>query len=179
MRNTLRSATSARPARGGTTCEDDVSHDSFDIIKKYKIKDIQHKIFNELNKNIIFVFSDITYLNLYLNKNLNTPYNHEKIKTKIESLSTYREPNPTFLQTSKNLLAIENLTKIDLNKNIDGYYNIDKGLITNQHIIRNQYEFLLDIGSCYDYTKDKHESKPSRPLSGFRRSKPKSLTLVP
>jgi hypothetical protein len=137
-----------------------------------------HPIFTNLNNNIIFVFSDVMYLNKYLNTNLNKKSFQENMQDKINKLTTTymsgsanismknllqpsfnikEEENKSYRdlikqmhdyiddsnQTSKAKLD-EKINSVNLNRNIDGMYDIDKGII-NHHLIREKYSFMYRI----------------------------------
>ena len=112
-----------------------------------------HKIFDKLNNNIIFVFSDIMYLNIYINENLNTSSFQENMKDRINNLLSYNIPVNEG-QNSKlcTLINKENEgLSVDLNRNLDGIYNIYKKEISNHHIIKENFSFTVDT-TCNYYT---------------------------
>jgi hypothetical protein len=118
-----------------------------DCVKKgedgnYNINvDYNHKIFTNFNKNIIFVFSDIMYLNFYLNNNLNKGYIQKKIQDKINNIKSYKNK---FSTAVKDLLAIDKENIFSLNRSIDGLFNADRGIILNKHILKDDYYFITD-----------------------------------
>jgi hypothetical protein len=104
-----------------------------------------HPIFNGINNNIIFVFSDVLHLNLYLNENLNSIEFQKRIHEKISELSQLRDPSAPQLSrrnTSKN---------ITLNKNMDGIFDILTSQIMTEHKIADNYSFIIKE-TCNDYT---------------------------
>jgi hypothetical protein len=120
-------------------------------LEKYsiKVKELKaHQFFTNLNNNIIFVFSDVMYLNLYLNTNLNTTFFQEKIHNKINDLSTITTGG---FASTKKLLDDENQKYVDLNRDIDGMFNTELGQIVNNNIIREKYSFIIS-NACNDYS---------------------------
>ena len=99
--------------------------------------------------NIIFVFSDAMYLNMYLNKNLNTTSFQKNIQTKIEKLSSYIIPDSKL--SIEQLLKEHNMSYIELNRNMDGMLNSESGKTINDNIIKEKYSFTID-GTCNNYT---------------------------
>jgi hypothetical protein len=65
--------------------EDRIINNELSLITIKPIAD-DNPIFTNLNTNIIFVFSDVMYLNLYLNTNLNTNFYQTKIQNKRQLL---------------------------------------------------------------------------------------------
>ena len=142
-----------RKSRKGGTCRDTIT--SIDVeLAKYVIKYDELKennIFKKLNTNIIFVFSDVMYLNLYLNTNLNKSSFQIKMQDRINELLRYIDPSNSNSQL--NLLSnIDNKIKtINLNRNLDGIYDPQTKKIINHHIIKDTYSFTIDE-KCNDYT---------------------------
>lgn len=145
-----------------------------DNIKKYDINMEQlkkHPIFTNLNNNIIFVFSDVMYLNMYLNLNLNTSSFQEKIHTKINNLSSIIIPKS---KSSIEILSQKDTNRyIDLNRNIDGMFNTEQGKIINDNLIREKYSFIIN-DSCNNYTTILEE-KVTKPILKDRSRRWKSL----
>ena len=142
-----------RKNKKGGTC--DVDKTIIININKYKIDYGQlntHNIFENLNNNIIFVFSDVMYLNMYLNANLNTTSFQEVLYEKINNLSeikiTYKDSRTSSM---RDLTEEEAKILISLNRNIDGMYNTEQGKIINDTIIREKYSFIINE-SCNEYT---------------------------
>ena len=147
-----------RKSRKGGTCTATInSITSKDIdgeLEKYVINyaDLkQNNIFKKLNTNIIFVFSDVMYLNLYLNTNLNKSSFQRKMQDRINELLRYIDPSNS--NSRLNLLSnIDNKIKtINLNRNLDGIYDPQTKKIINHHIIKDTYSFTIDE-KCNDYT---------------------------
>jgi hypothetical protein len=121
-----------------------------------KIK--EHAIFNDLNNNIIFVFSDIMYLNIYLNKNLKTDYFQTNLQNKITKLSdvVLQNRHQSSLRKSgrksqRQLLKEDTSKNLSLDKRIDGYFDINHNKIRLEHIIKKNYTFIIDE-YCSDYS---------------------------
>jgi hypothetical protein len=140
-----------------------------DNIEKYDINMEQlrkHPIFTNLNNNIIFVFSDAMYLNMYINNNLNTSSFQEKIHTKIKNLSSFTISESKY---SIDLLSQKDINRyIDLNRNIDGMYNTDQGKIINDNLIREKYSFIINV-SCNNYTSILEDQEPNPMLKDVKR----------
>jgi hypothetical protein len=113
-----------------------------------------YALFNNLNKNIIFVFSDAMYLTMYLNENLNTINFQTQIQQKIAKLSkiviTPRIRGSTPL-TVFGLVRAESQKIIQLNRNMDGFINSETNELITNHIIRGKYTFIID-DECKNYT---------------------------
>jgi hypothetical protein len=135
-----------------------------DGIAKYNINYsniINDPIFNKdigdgLNNNIIFVFSDIMYLNIYLNENLNTPHYQTRLQVKINNLKNINLS--TSLNSGENqyqLIRAETQKNLALDKRIDGHFNIEKNKIILDDIIRANYTFIIK-DECSDYSKLLH-----------------------
>jgi hypothetical protein len=91
----------------------------------------ENKIFNNLNNNIIFVFSNVYYLNIYINKKLNTSEYQSKLQEKINKLQNKN----TFIRTiSRNL---------SYNRSLDSSFNEITGDIIDEFKIREKYEFII------------------------------------
>ena len=116
------------------------------ITDKYEINFMNlkaHPIFSQINNNIIFVFSDVLHLNLYLNENLNSIEFQKQIHIKISELSQHRgAPLLSRRNTSKN---------ITLNKNMDGTFDTITSQIMAEHKIADNYSFIIKE-TCNDYT---------------------------
>jgi len=109
-------------------------------------------IFNNLNNNIIFVFSDVMYLNSYINTNLSTSYFQEQLHQKIKNLSIARINDKKKISTTKVLLKKESQKYIHLNRNIDGILDTTTKQIINDHILREKYSFIINE-QCNNYTR--------------------------
>ena len=135
--------------RGGacTTTENSI----IDAIKIYNIDmdKFDTTFATNLNTNIIFVFSDIMYLNIYLNNNLNTSEFQLNMRNKIEEL--HKKFNTHFSTKSRDLLTGIDNTTVELNRSIDGLFDTDKKIISNHHIIRENYNFNIDK-TCNNFT---------------------------
>jgi hypothetical protein len=185
--------------RKGGNCRSNIEQPLLDQIDNYIIEDANIKkdlIFTNLNNNIIFVFSDVMYLNKYLNTNLNKKSFQENMVVKIDKLTkTYitgrtnismknlLEPSFTKLNEEKNksyrdLLKDmydftsesneqsrakidEKINSVNLNRNIDGMYDIEKGII-NHHLIREKYSFIID-NTCTEYSLVANTSEGTKP----------------
>ena len=125
-----------------------------DKVKKYVInlKELAaHIIFKNLNNNIIFVFSDVMYLNMYLNANLNTTSFQQVIHKKIDNLSVIQINHKSTTKSMKDLTKNEARKLINLDRNMDGMYDTEQGKIINDTIIREKYSFIINE-SCNEYT---------------------------
>jgi hypothetical protein len=104
--------------------------------KKYNIK--KYSCWNNnknMNKEIIFVFSNMISLGTYLTEKLDsTPFNN-KIGNKIEELKKYSFKNSETLET-----IAKRYTTVKLKKNLDGYLD-NSGDLINQNIVKNDYIF--------------------------------------
>lgn len=90
---------------------------------------------NNMNKEIIFVFSNMISLGTYLTEKLDsTDFNH-KIGQKIEELKKYSFNNEETLET-----IAKRYTTVKLKKNLDGYLD-NSGDLINQNIVKNDYIF--------------------------------------
>jgi hypothetical protein len=119
-------------------------------IDKYKINMDLLKIdplFANINNNIIFVFSDVLYLNMYINNNLNATSYQKQIQNKINGLLNViingRTPQMLLKSESKNI--------INLNRSIDGFLHPKKKLLLNVNIIKDKYSFVISE-TCNNYT---------------------------
>jgi hypothetical protein len=116
----------------------------------------EYALFNNLNKNIIFVFSDAMYLTMYLNENLNTINFQTQIQQKIAKLSeitiaSKAKPNGSTPLTVVGLVRAESRKIIQLNRNMDGFINSKTNELITNHIIRGKYTFIID-DECKNYT---------------------------
>ena len=115
----------------------------------------EYALFTNLNKNIIFVFSDAMYLTMYLNENLNTINFQEQIQQKIAKLSAIAIP--PIAKGSKRALTVFGLVRaesqkiIQLNRNMDGFINNETNKLMKNHIIRGKYTFIIE-DECKNYT---------------------------
>jgi len=107
----------------------------------------EYEFFKALNTNIIFVFSDVMYLNIYLNENLNTPYVQENIQTKINDLLTIKFDNNTL----EKIIDNEKNYELILDRKIDGSLDEKTKTITNYLKIRRDYTFKINT-DCNNYT---------------------------
>jgi hypothetical protein len=99
-----------------------------------------HKLFKNLNTNIIFVFTNIMYLNIYINQNLESLSFQEKLIKKIGEIS-----NATYAQSSDDTMRY-----IELDKNLDGYYDPSRGTIDLGKIKTDNYTFIINE-NCNNY----------------------------
>jgi hypothetical protein len=140
-----------------------------DLICVYKInynKLFSDHIFEKLPYNIIFVFSDPLYLNMYLNENLNEPSFQKNMQIKINDLSQ----NISFcdeqsFRTQRNLNLGDKNNYFRLNRHLDGTFTADGELIRH-NILREKYSFIID-DKCQNYTALLDDSEESRKHSGF------------
>jgi len=128
-----------------------------ELINKITIKDFnllnEYEFFKALNTNIIFVFSDVMYLNIYLNENLNTPYVQKNIQTKINDLLTisFDETNTLETNTLEKIIDDEKNYELILDRRIDGSLDEQTKTITNDLKIRRDYTFKINT-DCNNYT---------------------------
>ena len=108
-------------------------------------------IFKNLNNNIIFVFSDVMYLNMYLNKNLNASHFQLELHKKINQLTSTRNfiKNQSF-KTMRQLLPEYKSKYLTLNRHMDGMFTEEGKLIT-ENILRENYSSIID-DTCNNYT---------------------------
>lgn len=106
----------------------------------------KNSIMNNLNNNIIFVFSNILYLNIYLNKNLQNIRYQTILKDKIDKLKDYLSIHSN--KTINSLIKEQN--SVTLARNLDGYLDMN-GEIKKDTILNDDYHFILDR-ECYNYT---------------------------
>jgi hypothetical protein len=111
-----------------------------------------YPIFTNLNNNIIFVFSDVMYLNLYLNSNLNTSSFQAKIHDKVNNLSTAKLLDSASRSTSgEKLLRLDTKKKLTLCRSLDGVLDTRTGQIDMEDKIKSDYSFLIN-DTCNNYT---------------------------
>jgi hypothetical protein len=114
----------------------------FDIYEKQIFIDMNFirnlVLFNGMNINneIIFVFSDIMYLGMYMNENLNHVDYNQKLKTKIEQLSNYKINGETLSHYTKLYDTFK------LKRNLDGFLD-DSGNIRQDSIKKQDYYFIV------------------------------------
>lgn len=113
----------------------------------------EYDLFKSLNTNIIFVFSDVMYLNIYLNEYLNTPSFQQYIQTKISYLLTlqFTTLESKKNDTLKNIIDEEKNYELILDRNIDGTLDEATKTITNESKIRQNYTFKIN-SDCNNYT---------------------------
>jgi hypothetical protein len=143
---------------GGCTIE--VAPSLTEILNKINFIPItsDNDILKNLSNNIIFVFSDVMYLNIYLNENLNTTTFQSKLQDKIKKLTTLLqkiigsgEGDDTYKGSLRDLTQKEAQNLIRLERNIDGVYDRQRRGIIEQNIIRSKYNFIID-DTCNNYT---------------------------
>jgi hypothetical protein len=116
----------------------------------YKINIDKLKIdplFANINNNIIFVFSDVLYLNMYINNNLNATSYQTQIQNKINGLSHVIING----KSPQMLLKSETKRIINLNRSLDGFLHPKKKLLLNENIIKDKYSFVISE-TCNNYT---------------------------
>ena len=111
-----------------------------------------YPIFNNLNNNIIFVFSDVMYLNLYLNSNLNTSSFQAKIHDKVNNLSKAKlDISASRTISGQQLLRQDTKKKLTLCRSLDGALDTTTGQIDMEDKIKSDYSFLINE-TCNNYT---------------------------
>jgi hypothetical protein len=98
-----------------------------------------------LHNNIIFVFSDIMYLNIYLNENLNASSFQEGIQNKINALLNHENGR------LRKLIQEESSFDFVLSRKIDGTLDEETKTITNEIKLRQDYTFKIN-DDCNNYT---------------------------
>ena len=117
----------------------------------------KNNILKNLSNNIIFVFSDVMYLNIYLNKNLNTTTFQLELQKKIKNLTNVlnnkypSDDSSTFKGSLKDLTIEEEKKVISLDRTIDGVYDRSKHEIVDGLIVRKKYNFIID-DACKNYS---------------------------
>jgi hypothetical protein len=153
--------------KGGTceldkTMDENLSKAILEININYqKLK--EHVIFTNLNNNIIFVFSDVMYLNIYLNKNLNTPSFQIKIQDKINELLEFTGEG-TQKNKLREIINDEQQYEVILDRNIDGLLDEKNRTIIDDVKLRKEYTFKIN-NDCNNYTKLITGPQVSLPLS--------------
>jgi hypothetical protein len=136
-----------------------------DYLKNFTIditKLDNNTIFKNLNNNIIFVFSDIMHLNIYLNHNLNSIIYQKQIHAKINGLMNISE--------IKTLIERETNTSFNLSRKLDGYLDTHKGVIELKDIDKKDYSFTIDH-TCYNYSPLLTCSTPFNATGGAKKLK--------
>ena len=113
-------------------------------------------ILKNLSNNIIFVFSDVMYLNIYLNENLNKTTFQSIIQEKITNLTTLLktllgDEGDTYKGSLRDLTQKDARNLIRLERSIDGVYDRQRRGIIDQNILRSKYNFIID-DTCNDYS---------------------------
>lgn len=145
--STIKIITPIQSMQGGCSIN---NADVKDILDKIKINITYLNncdLFKSLNTNIIFVFSDVMYLNIYLNEYLNTPSFQQNIQNKISNLLTLQFNGDTL----KNIIDKEKKYELILERNIDGTLDEKTKTITNELKIRQNYTFKIN-SDCNNYT---------------------------
>jgi hypothetical protein len=97
-----------------------------------------NKIFTNLNLNIIFVFSDVYSLNIYLKEKLNSSEYQTLLQQKIDEL-----------EKSNSLLR--NISRsLSYNRNMDSSFDEERGVINKEIKLRDKYEFFIEE-KCNNY----------------------------
>ena len=118
------------------------------------IKPLNNNMFfnsNKINNNIIFVFSDVMFLNLHLNEKLNSSDFQKSLQNKIDNLELYTPPNigNSSFSSTKVLLEDEQASLVSLDRSIDGMLGEDGNKI-DDHIIKESYSFVIN-SNCNTY----------------------------
>ena len=184
--------------RTGGNCREKVET-ILNKLNYYKINSevlMHHNIFTKLNNNIIFVFSDVMYLNDYLNTNLNKINVEKKIndiyykylhnrhsnskskssfklltdnstKSTNESIDELMDEFEKIISSkSSNPRDTPSFNSVNLNRNIDGMLDINKGII-HSHLIREKYSFIInEICNTAIFTDKPKTTKTLRPPTG-------------
>ena len=151
------------PIKNGGNCDSTTATIDSDLLERLKYIHFTpinktNNILKNLSNNIIFVFSDVMYLNIYLNKNLNTTTFQLELQEKIKNLTnvlTEKYPrdddHSTFKGSLKDLTMEEENKVISLDRTIDGVYDRLKHQIVDGLIVRKKYNFIID-DACKDYS---------------------------
>jgi hypothetical protein len=101
-----------------------------------------HKFFKSknINHNIIYVFSNVVFMGIYINDNLNGISYNKKLNTKINQLSELE------INGKKIKDYCEEYNTIKVNRNLDGY--LDENGDINQDIIKNEDNFFIVKEEC-------------------------------
>jgi hypothetical protein len=91
----------------------------------------------KLNNNIIFVFSDVLFLNMYLTKNLSTYEFEKELEKKIKGLSQYTGVRDILNKNN------EKSREVTLSRSIDDMLG-DDGRIIKSNIIKDEYTFIIN-----------------------------------
>jgi hypothetical protein len=91
----------------------------------------------KLNKEIIFVFSNMISLGTYISEKLDSTYYNEQLNKKIEQLMLYKFDNETLGKVASRYKTVK------LKKNLDGYLD-NSGEIINQNIVKDDYIFNIN-----------------------------------
>ena len=133
--------------RGGTYATSGYEANLLAYINKVDINIellLENSFFNDkLHNNIIFVFSDVMYLNIYLNENLNASSFQERIQNKIKALLENSE--------LKDIIAKEREYEVVLSRKIDGTLDEETKSISNIIKMRQDYTFKIN-DDCNNYT---------------------------
>jgi hypothetical protein len=133
--------------RGGTCATSGYEANLLAYINKVDINIellLENSFFNDkLHNNIIFVFSDVMYLNIYLNENLNASSFQERIQNKIKALLENSE--------LKDIIAKEREYEVVLSRKIDGTLDEETKSISNIIKMRQDYTFKIN-DDCNNYT---------------------------
>jgi hypothetical protein len=124
-----------------------------------------------LNTNIIFVFSDVMYLNRYLDANLNTHWFRETLYDKIAKLSNYKSKgaSSSTLDLLKNEINDERAI-VELNKSLDGSFDIATLAIDEKYVIKEKYKFIINY-ECTNYSKLLRPKVPPMLADAFPKNK--------
>jgi hypothetical protein len=115
-------------------------------------------LFLNLHNNIIFVFSDVMYLNIYLNENLNSSSFQRRIQDKITALLRNDVLN------LNNIINEERKYEVVLSRKIDGTLDEATKSISNIIKLRQDYTFKIN-DDCNNYTNlITDTSKPMTPV---------------
>ena len=154
--------------KGGTCIINSSDEDDVIINKELEFITVKpitdnNPIFTNLNNNIIFVFSDVMYLNLYLNTNLNTNFYQTKIQNKITKLLklhfTIQKNDSNIDTTIMQTIEEEKDLELVLSRKIDGVLDEETKTIINDVKTRKDYTFKIN-NICIDYKSLIKEEKP-------------------
>ncbi len=148
---TSQGKTSSKTSRGKTGECGISGEEIINKIKKYiiNIKKIDRTFLKKINTNIIFVFSDVMFLNIFLNTNLNKVSFQKKLHEKINKISDFKVKGAN--GSSIYLLNTDTQNNLLLDRSLDGSLNTDLKRLKYEHTIREKYSFIIN-NDCNNYT---------------------------